>query len=86
MAKVATAVGYGLRMSLNCEWRMANTLGRTVAIRKLLKEDTHFHTCQDCGNDANWVVVELTRFTPAGRRKDYPLVWGWCGVCDIGKE
>lgn len=84
--KVAAAVGYNIRMALNGEWRLTNTLHRSVAIRKICKEDNDFQKCVDCNSPSEFLAVELTRFTPKGKRSRYPLVWGWCGVCDLGES
>ena len=83
--KNSAAIGFHTRINLNCEWHLVPGLSRTVAVRKVTKEDSHFQTCEDCGKESHLVVVELSRFTPKGRRNAYPLVWGWCGVCDIGR-
>ena len=86
MAKESTAIGYEIRMNLNTDWTLVNSINRTVAVRPIVKDDQNFLTCQDCKANSNYIVVELSRFTPKGRRADHPLVWGWCGVCDIGRN
>ena len=85
MAKESTAVGYEIRMNLNSNWVLVNSINRTVAVRPVEKGDASFLTCQDCKAASNYIVVELSRFTPKGRRSEHPLVWGWCGCCDIGR-
>jgi hypothetical protein len=82
--KTATAIGYQIRVNLNSQWRLINSLNRTVAVRPIDKDDDNFQSCHDCNGKSSLLVVELTRFTPKGRLSDNPLVWGWCGVCDIG--
>jgi hypothetical protein len=82
--KTSIAVGYQIRINFNSEWRLVNSLNRTLAVRKILPDDNNFLFCHDCGKDSNLFVVELGRFTPRGRKNDYPLVWGYCGICDIG--
>ena len=84
--KIASAVGYQVRMAMNKEWQLVNTLHRAVAVRKINKDDINFQKCIDCGQPAELFAVELTRFTPKGKRSKYPLVWGWCGVCDLGES
>jgi len=83
--KHSAAVGFNIRFAFNNEWRLANALGRTVAVRYITKEDSNFTQCEDCKMDSTLIVVELSRFTPKGKKIDHPLVWGWCGCCDIGQ-
>ena len=82
--KTSAGVGYHVRVNLNAEWNLVHSLNRTVAVRKIQTGDDNFEKCQDCGQASNLIVVELGRFTPKGRKSGYPLVWGWCGICDIG--
>ena len=84
--RVSAAVGYNIRVNLNAEWHLINNLNRTIAVRKIQENDDNFKSCQDCGKDSSLIVVELSRFTPRGRKSDYPLIWGWCGACDIGRD
>lgn len=81
--RTSTAIGYNIRQVMRGEWHIVNSLHRSVAVRKITKEDNNFQTCIDCKSPAELFVIELTRFTPKGKRSKYPLVWGWCGVCDI---
>jgi len=83
--KESADVGFLIRINLNSEWQLVNTFNRVVAVRDIVKDDESFLTCQDCKAKSNYIVVELSRFTPKGRRNGHPLVWSWCGVCDIGR-
>jgi hypothetical protein len=85
-SKTSVGVGYHVRVNLNAEWHLVNSLNRSVAVRKIQSGDDNFTACQDCGKPSNLVVLELGRFTPRGRKSEYPLVWGWCGMCDIGQH
>lgn len=84
--KNSTAIGYTIRMAMNSQWYLVNVLGRTVAVRRITKSDTNFTSCEDCRKDSTVLVVELSRFTSEGKRNKHPLVWGWCGSCDIGES
>jgi hypothetical protein len=86
MEKESTAVGYEIRMNLNSDWVLVNSINRTVAVRKVEKGDENFLTCQDCKAKSEYIIVELSRFTPKGRKNEHNLIWGWCGVCDIGRN
>ena len=82
--KIATGVGFHIRQQINAKWYLVNVLTRSIAVRPISKDDGNFQNCHDCKQPAEWFVVELTRFTPDGKRSKYPLVWGWCGTCDLG--
>jgi len=81
--KNSQGIGYSIRVTMNCDWRIITAACRTVAVRQITTADTNFRSCNDCGKDSNLFVVELTRFTPVGKRNKHPLVWGWCGYCDL---
>ena len=86
MAKNCIPIGYNIRVAFSSEWQLINSLNRSVAVRRLTKDDKEFSNCIDCKNDAQYMVVELARFTPKGHKNTQPLVWGWCGFCDIGEK
>ncbi len=78
-------IGYNIRVTMNTDWRIVSSVTRTVAVRKITAEDSNFNRCIDCGKESTLFVVELTRFTPTGKRSKYPIVWGWCGYCDLNE-
>lgn len=85
--KSSTSVGVPARLAFNCEWKIVPIANnRNVAARPITNGDKQFTQCKDCQRDSQFIIVELSRFTPAGRRSDHDLVWGWCGVCDIGRQ
>lgn len=84
--KNCVPIGYNIRVSFNSEWQLVNSLNRCCAVRRLTDADKEFKRCVDCNNDAQYMVVELSRFTPRGNKNTQPLVWGWCGLCDIGEK
>ena len=80
--KVGAGIGQNIRATFNNDWKLVSSSLRTIAVRRIHEND-RFQTCQDCGKESKYFVVELTRFTPIGKRGTLPLVWGWCGYCDL---
>jgi len=78
----ARGIGERIRNTVECPWWIINIGCRTVAVRKIAQNDRRFRSCSDCGVESNLLVVELSQFTR--NKSHYPLVWGWCGICDIG--
>jgi hypothetical protein len=84
--KSSTSLGQAARFALNCEWKLVPvTNHRVVATRPIEKADKAFAQCKDCNRDSHLIIVELSRFTPQGHISEHDLVWGWCGICDIGR-
>ena len=81
--KSSQNIGIVIRRAVSCDWRIVSCEFRTVAFRPITNEDLQFARCEDCEEKSKFFVVELTRFTPIGKISKYPLVWGWCGHCDI---
>lgn len=85
--KSSTAIGQIARFALNCEWKLVPVNNsRIVAIRPITKDDNQFTQCKDCGKESQIYVLEISRFTPQGKRSEHDLCWGWCGICDIGRN
>lgn len=84
--KSSTGIGYFTRVASNCDWKLVPiTMHRTIAVRSIDGQDTSYSQCKDCQRNSQYIIIELSRFTPSGRLSEYDLVWGWCGVCDIGR-
>jgi hypothetical protein len=45
----------------------------------VLKYDKRLKECADCNMPTKFIITELTAVG-----QGQPLVWGWCGKCDIG--
>ncbi len=73
-----------------------NINGREVLVRKIKKDDPDkLKTCADCGSKTKFVVMELslsvfsdkTKLTLEHPEKHYDafaVVWGYCGLCEVG--
>lgn len=84
--KSSTAIGHPARIAFNNEWKLIPiTQSRVVAVRPIQKGDSSFAQCKDCERESQFFIVEMSRFTPQGKRSEHDLVWGWCGICDIGR-
>ena len=81
--KNSTNLGDVIRNAFCSEWRITSLCGRTVAVRRMTANDRYFRNCADCKSNSKVMVIELNRFCPGGSKCDLPLVWGWCGHCDI---
>jgi len=85
--KSSTILGQVARFALNCEWKLVPVSAtRVVAVRPITADDKQFTQCKDCGKDSQLFILELSRFTPSGKRSEHDLCWGWCGICDIGRS
>ena len=85
--KNSTAIGQIARFAFNCEWKLIPVnASRVVVVRPITKDDASFAKCKDCERQSQFFILELSRFSPQGKKSEHDLVWGWCGICDIGRE
>lgn len=76
-----------MKMNAIPNWQIGEMCGRMVAYRAIKETDDTYRgvdltKCPDCGQPATMIIQEFAeniKDTP-----QQPLVWGYCGVCEIG--